>query len=344
MSAPDHGPGHPLAAAAGVHPIELPTPFPVGDVNCWLVEDDPLTLVDVGPATAAALVALERGLAARDRRIEDLERVLLTHEHADHLGLTDIVLDRSGAELVVLDALAPRMERADELFRRETRFTGALMERHGVPTDVVLALVPMQRAHAAFANPSVPVGRTVADGETVEFADRTLRVHHRPGHSMTDTIFVDEARRLAIGGDHLLEAISSNPLMACEPERLWRDEAPTADDRVRTLPRYEASLSATARMGLEVVVGGHGPPVTDVAPLVAERARATERRKAKIHGLLPPEGATAFEIGRRMWGDVALKSAYLVISEVVGHLDLLEADGAVAPRLVDGVERWLPQR
>ena len=43
---------HPLvtdAAAAGYHCLPIPTPFAVGRVNCYLIEDDPLTLVDTGP-------------------------------------------------------------------------------------------------------------------------------------------------------------------------------------------------------------------------------------------------------------------------------------------------------
>jgi hypothetical protein len=38
------------AAAAGVHRIVLPAPFAIESVNAWLIEDDPLTLVDCGPA------------------------------------------------------------------------------------------------------------------------------------------------------------------------------------------------------------------------------------------------------------------------------------------------------
>jgi hypothetical protein len=32
-------------------PLAIPTPFYVGDVNVYLVNEDPLTLIDVGPKT-----------------------------------------------------------------------------------------------------------------------------------------------------------------------------------------------------------------------------------------------------------------------------------------------------
>ena len=39
-------------------------------------------------------------------------------------------------------------------------------------------------------------------------------MHHRPGHSPSDTIFHDEARGIVLGADHLIKHISSNPLIS----------------------------------------------------------------------------------------------------------------------------------
>ena len=35
-------------------PLAIPTPFYVGDVNVYLIKEDPLTLIDVGPKTDEA--------------------------------------------------------------------------------------------------------------------------------------------------------------------------------------------------------------------------------------------------------------------------------------------------
>src|SRR5688572_25574659 len=83
-----------------VHKLLVPTPFAVGPTNCWLIEGKPLTLVDTGPKTKDALAGLESGLAALGHTIEDLERVVITHGHIDHFGLTASVRKRSGAEVL----------------------------------------------------------------------------------------------------------------------------------------------------------------------------------------------------------------------------------------------------
>ncbi len=77
-----------VAAEAGIHRLAIPTPFQVGRINAYLIEDSPLTLVDSGPNSAKALDELVQALAARGHAIEDIELLVITHQHIDHFGLT----------------------------------------------------------------------------------------------------------------------------------------------------------------------------------------------------------------------------------------------------------------
>ena len=88
-------------------PAGVPTPFAVGRVNCYLIEDEPLTLIDTGPNSGKSLDELEQALAAHGRTIEELELIVLTHQHMDHLGLLEILARRSGAEVAALHVLGP---------------------------------------------------------------------------------------------------------------------------------------------------------------------------------------------------------------------------------------------
>ena len=126
--------------------LPVPTPFAVGRVNCYLVEDDPLTLVDAGPNSATSLTTLEAALAEHGRRVEDLERIVITHQHIDHIGLVAILADRSGAEVCALDALAPWLARYSEVMEADDAFAEAIMLRHGIPEDVVFALRAVTRS------------------------------------------------------------------------------------------------------------------------------------------------------------------------------------------------------
>jgi hypothetical protein len=57
-----------LAEEAGIVRLAIPTPFQVGRVNAYLIEDSPLTLIDSGPNSAKALDELEQALASRGQR------------------------------------------------------------------------------------------------------------------------------------------------------------------------------------------------------------------------------------------------------------------------------------
>lgn len=315
-----------------IHCLPVPTPFRVGLVNCYLVKDDPLTLVDVGPNSGASLVALEAGLAEHGVRIEDLERIVITHHHTDHLGLVGILAERSGAEVCALDQLAPVVEDFGAYVDRNDAFAQELMRRHGIGTDVVTALAAVARAYRGWGG-SAPVSRRLADGGELAFASRTFEVLHRPGHSPGDTVFYDPRDGTLLAGDHLIKHISSNPLIAYplagEPQ-----------ERPRALVTYLESLRLTQAMPIRTVLPGHGEAFSDHAALIGERFALHERRARKIHGLIAERPRSAHELAQAIWGNVAVTQAFLTLSEVLGHIDLLIERGEVTEHTDDGVVVW----
>src|SRR5689334_12431124 len=312
--------------------LPVPTPFAVGRVNCYLVEDDPLTLVDTGPNSGTSLTTLEHALAEHGRKVEDLERIVLTHQHIDHIGLAQILADRSGAEVISLEALAPWLASYGDNMEDDDRYAEAIMARHGIPEDIRYALRAVSaqfRAWGARAN----VTRTVKEGDVLEFASRSWQVFHRPGHSPSDTVFWDEALAELIGGDHLIKHISSNPLIA-------RPLDGSTDERPQALRIYMESLTATRAMPIRRVWSGHGDPVEDHVGVIDERFRLHARRAEKLHRLISEQPRTAYELAQAMWGNVAVTQAYLTLSEVLGHTDLLLNDGRVREVEHDGVVKF----
>ena len=114
--------------------VDIPLPLAhIGSVNAWLLRGDPLTLLDTGPRDDAALAALEAGLRREGLRIEDIELVLATHHHLDHVGLAATIKRRSGAVVAALDRVADYAERYHAEVEHDRRFARALMAHHGVP-------------------------------------------------------------------------------------------------------------------------------------------------------------------------------------------------------------------
>jgi glyoxylase-like metal-dependent hydrolase (beta-lactamase superfamily II) len=308
------------AAAAGVHRLAIPTPFAVGRVNVYLIEDDPLTLVDAGPNSGTSFDELQQGIEGLGHALEEIELVILTHQHIDHLGLVSLVAARSGAEVAALEAAVPFVENFSAEAQADDDFARAVMLRHGIPEDVVAALQSVSLAFRAWGA-RVEVTRPLRDGEPLALRDRTLYVHHRPGHSPTDTIFHDRERRMLIAADHLLAHVSSNPLMT-------RPRDGSAE-RPQALVQYLDSLAATREMDVDLVLPGHGDPIHDHRDLIDQRFALHRRRADKIHRLIEERPRSAYEIAQALWGNVAVTQAYLTLSEVLGHLDLLTNEGRV---------------
>jgi glyoxylase-like metal-dependent hydrolase (beta-lactamase superfamily II) len=306
------------ARAAGIHLLRIPTPFAVGRVNCYLIEDEPLTLVDTGPNSGKALDELERQIDDLGYAIADLELVILTHQHIDHLGLVEIIAERSGAEVAAIDAVVRFVANFAEDAEADDRFAAELMIRNGIPEDVVTALRSVSRSFRAWGA-HADVTRSLHDGEELRFAGRALEVQHRPGHSPSDTLFWDADRRILIAADHLLAHISSNPLLSRPLDGSNR--------RRRALLDYLASLARTRELPAEIVLTGHGAPVTDHQTLIDERFDHHRRRAEKIRSLIADHPLSAYEIAQELWGNVAVTQAFLTLSEVIGHLDLLIDDG-----------------
>ncbi len=319
------------AREAGIETISVPTPFMVGRVNCYLIDDDPLTLIDTGPNSGTALDELEQGLSALGRRIEDLELIVLTHQHIDHTGLVAILAERSGADVAAIDILAPFLENFGDDAEADDEFAGGIMLRHGIPEDVVTALRAVSRSFRAWGTKAT-VNRPLSNGETVALRDRSLEVLSRPGHSPSDTVFWDAERRILLAADHLIGHISSNPLISRPLDG--------SEERPRALVNYIESLRRTRAMPAELVLSGHGDPITDHVALIDERFSFHESRAAKIQQLIEPGPLTAHELAQRLWGNVAVTQAYLTLSEVIGHLDLLIDAGSARELLEGGIARF----
>jgi glyoxylase-like metal-dependent hydrolase (beta-lactamase superfamily II) len=309
-----------LAREAGIHRLRIPTPFAVGRVNCYLIEDDPLTLVDTGPNSGKSLDELERQLSALGRSLEEIELVILTHQHIDHLGLVEVIAGRSGADVAAIDVVVPFVENFGEDIEADDRFAADLMLSHGIPEDVVIALRSVSRSFRAWGA-RAKITRPLHDGEELAMDGRTLEVQHRPGHSPSDTLFWDAERRILIAADHLIAHISSNPLISRPLDG--------ATGRPKALMTYIESLRRTRELPARIVLPGHGEPITDHRPLIDERLGLHRSRAEKIFALIEQRPRTAYEIAQELWGNVAVTQAFLTLSEVVGHVDVLEAEGRV---------------
>ncbi|HEY2847710.1 MAG TPA: MBL fold metallo-hydrolase, partial [Pyrinomonadaceae bacterium] len=195
-------------------PLSIPTPFYVGDVNVYLIREDPLTLIDVGPKTDEAAKALREKLAAHGVKFSDVRRIILTHAHEDHCGLAKRVRDEAkDADILIHDWEAGHL--FGRLAQDEHR---QLMLRSGVPEKVFEELRGLYQ-EVSLLTDSLAEGdlKPLHDDMELEFESGALRVLHTPGHTPGSCSFVRTADRTLICGDCVLKRITPNPILSPDP-------------------------------------------------------------------------------------------------------------------------------
>lgn len=310
-------------------PLAIPTPFYVGDVNVYLIKEDPLTLIDVGPKTDDAYRTLVEKLGRIGVRLADIRRILLTHAHEDHCGLAKKVRDEAkDAEILVHEW------ETGHLFGRLSRDQHRdLLLRSGVPPAVFEDMRELY-SEISLLTDSLEDGdyQTLEDDSELQFDGGTLRVLHTPGHTPGSCSFVREANRTLICGDCVLKRITPNPIVSPDPVDPTR--------RFPSLGEYLVSLARLREFRPTLSYGGHGEPVTDFEEIFHRYVRAIDERQRRVLSLVPKDGVTAFEIASQLFPSSFDHDVhrFLAISEAIAHLDYAEREAKLVVELKEGVE------
>lgn len=309
-----------------VRPISVPTPYPVGPVTLYLLEGEPLTLVDTGPATRLAWEALAAALAKLGRAPADIRRVLLTHGHHDHFG-NAVRFARLGAEVFLHphDADNVRLQRRYCARWRQLR-------RAAVPAATrVMVFLALWRLDLTTRR--LTSFQPLSDGQTLSHSGSEIRVHHTPGHSPGHVAFELVGEGVFISGDTLLDGITPNAVVDFDPVDPRRP--------FHSIHAYNTTLDRIEALAPAVLLPAHGRCLPDVDEQIALVRRRQQERASHVMSVLAGDGATVGEVVERIFPRIGRIAVFLAYSEVLGHLLELERNGRA--RRIKGRrrDRWV---
>lgn len=318
---PDEGVSQEPRLPGHIARLELPTPYPVGPVNAYVVFGRCLTLIDTGPNTDEGEAALLDGLQALGVAPEKVQQVVITHPHVDHHGGLDRFLRHNPrARVLAHMGAAPFFGGSPE---PRLGFYRQWLREAGLPAPLIPAVLEGLRRLGEL-EPKAKPQRWLQDGDLIVMGDGTWRVLHTPGHSGSQICLYHESSRVMFTADHILPQVSSNAIVEPAP-------GPGAG-RPRTLVQYLDALRRVAALPIELALPGHGPPFADVQALVHERLAMHAQRLEQLLGRLATGPATVFELARVLFPHADHgQQLVLALSEVQGHLDVLEAAEQVRP-------------
>jgi len=287
----------------------------------------PPTLVDAGsgegPCTRQVLDGLQsvRSEFAEPVRPQDIRRILITHGHFDHFGGVPDLARLSGAE-VAIHALDRRMLTAtEERAALARRAIADFLARAGAEPPrraELLRSFPQTRPR-----PSVAVDFALEDGMELD----GLEVLHTPGHSPGHVCL--RAGEILLAGDHILA-------------RTIPQQWPESVAAYTGLGHFLESLDKVARLqGVEMILGGHEPPVQGVAQRIREIRVIQERRLDRLMDLLAAAGEplSIVEISDRIYPRQEGYHALLAILDVGARVEHLDQRGRLAVDNLEEIQR-----
>lgn len=238
---------NPVPDRPQIHQIQLPlswngassasTPhFAPAWTEVYLIEGQPLTLIDTGVRSPTSRAALESALDRLGYRFGEIERVVLTHAHRDHFGLVQS-LRVAGADLecCVHEADADVVEGYSAVIRERIEGMGVLFREYGVP-ESVLSRIHAERLRALVVDDAEAEGtsveRRLREGDRIEWKDWGLGVLHSPGHTPGHILLEDSESGSMFTGDQIMgQAVPY-------AENFYRDAPPDPRDPLRRRARF----------------------------------------------------------------------------------------------------------
>ncbi len=309
-----------------IHTLRVPTPFPIGPVNLFLIAEDPITLIDTGPKMDDAFRSLRDQVEDLGLRLEQIRRVIITHTHEDHAGLAAQIKQISSAAVYVHPWEAARLTG-----QRDYLVSRTMLQQVGVPAQALEMLEARRARYRRLLEP-VPDVQVLDEGDEVAFASESLRVLHTPGHTPGHICLWREGERALIAADTILKRITPNPVINSDPRNGHR--------RFPSLRMYLDTLARLRQLSPTRIHTGHGEEVQDVEAYYLDTLRHAHNRQARLLELFPPQAVTAWDMSLRLFPGAREDQRFLALSETSAHLDFATDEGKLRREESDGVEYY----
>ena len=204
----------------------------------------------------------------------EIAAIVLTHRHTDHTGGAGRLRDATGGELVSSD-----------------------VEKEPIEASL----------------DGVKVGRTAADGETIDLGGITLELVHAPGHTLGSMCVYHREEGVLFTGDNILGSGTT----VIDPDN---GDMASYLESLRRLLTYEARLIAP----------GHGPVINQPAAKILQLIAHRLEREAQILALIGDGRGTMDELFSGIYPELDRRLHATARRQIRAHLVKLERDGKVA--------------
>jgi glyoxylase-like metal-dependent hydrolase (beta-lactamase superfamily II) len=303
-----------------IHTLTLPDGVFTREMNAFLINERPVTLIDTGPNTTATLNTFAYKLREIGLTFQDIERIVITHSHLDHCGLLNEVKQRSGAVTICSKNIISWIEDFHTELSKEILKMIRLLEAYKVPRSYISGVVMTIRGYKKFGSSS-KVDETLEAGEAIAFDNFHLEVLSNPGHSNWCMSFFEPVNCVLFAGDLLIENQTLHPLMQPTPS-----EPLEWPNQIETIHK---SLDMICALNPKLAHRGHGGPIASVKAAHDRILQLHEAKQKKILEALQRSSMSLFQISQSLNIFKTPVEQFIEIFETLHHLDCLLKNGLI---------------
>ena len=320
------------AGTVSVARIEFEVEFPPGHVACYLLEGDAPVLVDAGMPTERGLgghdAALREGLDRHGHALADIEHLVVTHPHVDHIGQAPAVLAAADPTVHAPAGVRDRFAGDAGALAERVRANATAAGISGDQLDEAVAMARESLERDRSLLPPAAVDHWVEPGETFTVGVHDLTATHTPGHQADHLVYATDidGERALLAGDAAIRPF--RPVVIHDG----------LDDGHRAA--FEAFLTGLDRLDAldptpDRVYPDHGPVHDDLSGVVERHRGSLRRRLDGVREQVANGLRTVPGIAMAIAGDD--RSVRYLLPEAMSAVAHLEATGDLVATVEDGV-------
>ncbi len=335
-------PGQTLEVAPGVRWLRMGLPFALNHINLWLLEDEQTgldgklqrgwTIVDCGISNDNTRASWEQIFTNELGGLPVL-RVIVTHCHPDHVGLSQWLCQRWQAPLY--------MSTGEYGFARlmSAGLPGAdgpsmvpHFRQHGVTDPAMLAQLEARKSYYPTLVPAVPESfHRLQDGKAVSINGRPWQIITGFGHSPEHVALYCPEIATLISGDMVLPRISTNvSVFAIEPE------SDAVGAFLESLQKFIPLPAST------LVLPSHGKPFFGLHTRIAQLTEHHAERLAEVKAACVTPQSAADIVPIMFRRELDMHQLTFALGEALAHLHRLWIAGELKrQRDADGIFRFI---
>ncbi|WP_431029340.1 MBL fold metallo-hydrolase [Lysinibacillus sp. LZ02] len=286
-------------------------------INCYLYQHgESLTLIDAGIDLPAFREFFNQKLKEYGFTIHDIDQILLTHHHGDHIGMVNHIVKQKQVPIYAHHVAIERLHLTEAYQLRKRQFFQQLYEEYSSLELAGPRLKKMEQTYRDTEALKIDAPITAfSDGDTV----CGFHVIEVPGHSPDSVLFYDRETKWLFAGDLVLYTGTTNALI-------------DHDEQLNLLPtvmQYRQSLEKCMQLDISVIYAGHQQPFSNLSEIVEKNLQRMDFKLERIVSKVAEGHKTALHLAKAIYGDRMKREFSLIMSEIIGYVTYAEMQGMI---------------